>query len=177
MSATMMLAKLLDELDIGQPTAECLLMALQPRGKLVFRGDELRPVQGWAEDTDERVMTSHTEMCQGCEVTSVEEGHEVERVTVRSDVVKRTDQRKKMTIATVKAFNTKLTNAEDDIQQTSLHVCSTSGSLTRWESNSWQGNILATRRRRMPGTKLLPSAVYLRISTPYARTPRMRSGS
>ena len=29
------------------------------------------------------------------------------------------------TIATVRAFKTKLTNAEDDIQQTSLHVCST----------------------------------------------------
>ena len=33
-------------------------------------------------------MTSHTEMCEGCEVTSVEEGHDVERVTARSDVVK-----------------------------------------------------------------------------------------
>ena len=32
---------------------------------------------------------SHTEMCDGCEVTSVEGGgHGVERVTVRSDVVK-----------------------------------------------------------------------------------------
>ena len=29
---------------------------------------------------------------------------------------------------------------------------------SRWESNSWQGNILATRRRRKPVTKLLPSA-------------------
>ena len=35
-------------------------------------------------------MTSHTVMREGCEVTSVEEGHDVERVTVRSDVVKET---------------------------------------------------------------------------------------
>ena len=33
-----------------------------------------------AEDADERVMTSHTEMCEGCVVTSGEEGHDVERV-------------------------------------------------------------------------------------------------
>ena len=32
-------------------------------------------------------MTLRTEMCEGCEVTSVEEGHDVERVAVRSDVV------------------------------------------------------------------------------------------
>ena len=47
-------------------------------------------MQGGTEDTDERAMTSHTEMCEGCNVTSVEEGHDVERVTVRSDVVKET---------------------------------------------------------------------------------------
>ena len=52
--------------------------------------DELRPVQGGTEDTDERAMTSHTEMCEGCEVTFVEEGHDVERVPVRCDVVKET---------------------------------------------------------------------------------------
>ena len=39
------------------------------------------PCRCGAEDTDERVMTSHTEMCEGCEVTSVEEGHDVQRVT------------------------------------------------------------------------------------------------
>ena len=32
-------------------------------------------------------MTSHTEMCEGCEVTSVEEGHDAERVTARSDEI------------------------------------------------------------------------------------------
>ena len=53
-------------------------------------------MQGGTEDTDERVltlmvsMTSHTEMCEGCEVTSVEEAHVVERVTARCDVVKET---------------------------------------------------------------------------------------
>ena len=35
-----------------------------------------------AEDTDERVMTLHNKMCEqsaeGCKVTSVEEGHDVE---------------------------------------------------------------------------------------------------
>ena len=47
-------------------------------------------MQGGAEDTDERVMMSHTEMCEGCGVTSVEARHDVERVTVRSDVVNET---------------------------------------------------------------------------------------
>ena len=39
------------------------------------------------EGTDERVVTSHTKMREGCEVTSVEEGHDVERVTARSDEI------------------------------------------------------------------------------------------
>ena len=72
-----------------------LVDGVAPRRKLVTRRDELWAVQGGTEDTDERVMTSHTEMCEGCKVTSVEEGHDVERVTVRSDVVMQTDQRKK----------------------------------------------------------------------------------
>ena len=50
--------------------------------KLVTQGYELRPVQGRAEDTDERVKMPHTEMCEKSEVTSVEEGHDVERVIV-----------------------------------------------------------------------------------------------
>ena len=45
--------------------------------------DESRSVKDGAEDTNERVMTSHTEMCEqsaeGCEVASVEEGHDSER--------------------------------------------------------------------------------------------------
>ena len=90
MSVTVKLAQVLDELDIGQLLAECLLMVLSSRRKLVTSRDKLRPVQGGTEDTDERAMTSHTEMCEGCEVTSVEEAHVVERVTVRSDVVKET---------------------------------------------------------------------------------------
>ena len=65
-----------------------------PRRTLVTRRDELRPVQRGTEDTDERVVTSHTEMCEGCEVTSAELQPDVERVTVRSDVVNQTDQRK-----------------------------------------------------------------------------------
>jgi len=67
--------------DIDQPTAECQLMTPVER-RLVTKRDELRPVQGRAEDPDERVMTSHTETCEGCEVTSVKEGHDVERVIV-----------------------------------------------------------------------------------------------
>ena len=61
-SATMKLAKVLDEFDIGQSPAECLLMVLPSRRKLVTRRDELRPVQGGTEDTAERVMTSRTEL-------------------------------------------------------------------------------------------------------------------
>ena len=53
MSAAVKLAKEVDELDIGQPTAECQLMTLSER-RLVTRG-ELRPAQGGAEDTEERV--------------------------------------------------------------------------------------------------------------------------
>ena len=55
MSVTVKLAKEINELDINQPTEE---------------------------DTEERVMTSHTRMCEMSEVTSVEEGHDVERVIV-----------------------------------------------------------------------------------------------
>ena len=40
------------------------------------------PVQCRAEDTDERVKTPHTEMCEKSEFTSVEDGHDVERVIV-----------------------------------------------------------------------------------------------
>ena len=50
MSVMVKLAKYpLEPHDIDQPTA--------------FWRDELRPVQGSAEDTDERVKTLHTEMC------------------------------------------------------------------------------------------------------------------
>ena len=76
MSATVKLSKEIDEPDIGQPTAECQLMTPSER-RLVTRC-ELRPVQGGEEDTEERVMTSHTETCESCEVTSVEEGHDVD---------------------------------------------------------------------------------------------------
>ena len=90
MSATEKLAKVLDELDISQPPAECLLMVLSSRRELITSRGVLRPVQGGTEDTDERVMTSRTVMCECCEVTFVEEGHDVERVIVRSVVVKET---------------------------------------------------------------------------------------
>ena len=74
MSAVVKLAKdPLDPCDIAQPTAELQLMTLTKR-RLVTQRDELRPVQSRAEDTDECVMTSHTEG----EVTSVEEGHDAE---------------------------------------------------------------------------------------------------
>ena len=76
MSATVKLAKEIDEPDIGQPTAECQLMTLSER-RLVTRCD-LQPVQGGEKDTEERVMTLHTETCESCKVTSVEEGHDVD---------------------------------------------------------------------------------------------------
>ena len=46
MSATVKLAKEIDELDISQPTAECHLMAWPYKRRLVTRRDELPPVQG-----------------------------------------------------------------------------------------------------------------------------------
>ena len=56
MSALVKLAKEIDEpSDISQPRM------------LVTQRDELRPVQGRAEDTEERVMTSHTEKCEKSE--------------------------------------------------------------------------------------------------------------
>ena len=61
-------------------------------------------MQGWAEDTNERVMMPHTEMCEGCDVTSGEEGHDVARVTVQSDAVMQTDQRRKRPLVTVRAL-------------------------------------------------------------------------
>ena len=68
----------LEPYDIAQPTAECHLMAWPYKRELVTQRDELRPVQGGEEDTEELVTTSHTEMCEKSEVTSVEEGHDVE---------------------------------------------------------------------------------------------------
>ena len=78
MSAMVKLAKdPLEPHDIDQPTAECQLMTLCER-RLATQRDDLRPVQGGEEDTDQRVMTLHTEMCEKSEVTSVEEGHDVD---------------------------------------------------------------------------------------------------
>ena len=55
-SALVKLAKEIDEpYDISQP------------GKLITQREELRPVQGSAEDTEERVMTSHTKKCEKSE--------------------------------------------------------------------------------------------------------------
>ena len=107
MSATVKLAKEIDELDISQPTAECHLMAWPYKRRLVTRRDELPPVQGGTEDTDERVTTSHSEMCDGCEVTSVEEGHDVERVTARSEIVDILKQLKDETSADLTALEKK----------------------------------------------------------------------
>ena len=38
-------------------------------------------MQGGAEGTEERVLALHIEMCEKGEVTSLKEGHDVERVT------------------------------------------------------------------------------------------------
>ena len=76
MSAVVKFAKkICESCDVGQPTAECQLMRLSRR-KLVTQRCELRPA---AEDTEERVLALQTEMCEKSEVTSVEEGHNVER--------------------------------------------------------------------------------------------------
>ena len=64
MSAAMKLAKVLDELDIGQSPAECLLMVLPPRRKLVTRRDELRP-RRWSR--------RHREACLGVEDEAFQE--------------------------------------------------------------------------------------------------------
>ena len=108
MSVMVKLANEIDEpYDIDLPTAECQSRTPFPRkGGLHAetssgraRGarfdveneafqekdghmDESRSVKDRAEDTNERVVTSHGEMCEqsaeGCEVTSEEEGHDVE---------------------------------------------------------------------------------------------------
>ena len=54
-----------EPLDIDQPTPE-------------WR--DIRPLQGGGDNTNERVMMPHTEMCEDIKVTSVEEGCDVERV-------------------------------------------------------------------------------------------------
>ena len=62
MSAMVKLAKdPLEPHDIDQHTEECHLMVWPYKRNLVAQGCELRPVQGRAEDTDERVKTPHTE--------------------------------------------------------------------------------------------------------------------
>ena len=55
MSATMKPPNEFHELDVGQPIAACQVMVCPSRRKLVVRG-ELRPVQGGAEDTEERFL-------------------------------------------------------------------------------------------------------------------------
>ena len=46
-------------------------------------------MQGGAEGTDKRVLALHTEMCEKGEVSSVEEGHDVERATEMMRVKRR----------------------------------------------------------------------------------------
>ena len=53
-------AKEIDEPDISQPTAECLLMVWPSRRRLDSRRGELLPAQGGAEGTGERVLALHT---------------------------------------------------------------------------------------------------------------------
>ena len=53
-------------------------MVWPSRRRLVSSGGELLPAQGGAEDTEERVLALHTEMCESGEIPSVEEGHDVE---------------------------------------------------------------------------------------------------
>ena len=58
MSALVKLAKeTYESCDIGHPAAECQLMVLPSKRKLVTQRCELRPAQGGAEDTEERVLT------------------------------------------------------------------------------------------------------------------------
>jgi len=85
MSAMVKLAK--DPLEphyIDQHTEECHLMVRPFKRKLVTRRDEL-PLQRWSRRHQEHALTSHTEMCKKSEVTSLEEGHDVERVIVLKD--------------------------------------------------------------------------------------------
>ena len=57
-SALVKLAKeICESCDIGQPAAECQLMVLPSKRKLAIQSCELRPSQGGAEDTEERVLT------------------------------------------------------------------------------------------------------------------------
>ena len=67
MSGTVKLAKEIDELhDIGLPTAECPSRTPSEKRRVTQRCD-LRPAQGGAEDTEERVLVLHTEMCEKSE--------------------------------------------------------------------------------------------------------------
>ena len=85
MSAVVKLAKAICELyDIGQPTAECQFRGLPGESWLHVEASSC-PCR-----VEQKTVSSHTEMCKKGEVTSGEEGHDVERVIVRSDVVKDT---------------------------------------------------------------------------------------
>ena len=83
MSATVKLGREIEQSSsrrIGQPTAECPLVVWPSRRR--WLQSELILVQGGAEGTEERFLALHTEMREkGEEVTSVEEGHDVEHVT------------------------------------------------------------------------------------------------
>ena len=54
-------------------------MAWLSRRRLATWEDELLPVQGGAEGTEECVLALHTEVREKCEVTSCEEGHALRR--------------------------------------------------------------------------------------------------
>ena len=67
MSATVKLATETDEpYDIDLLTAECQSRTPHERRRVTQRCD-LRPTQGGAEDTKERVLVLHTEMCEKSE--------------------------------------------------------------------------------------------------------------
>ena len=68
MSDMVKLAKEIDEpYDINQPTEECHLMAWPYDSRRFTQRCDLRPAQGGEEDTEERVMMLHTEMCEKSE--------------------------------------------------------------------------------------------------------------
>ena len=67
MSAMLMLATVLDELDIGQHPAECQLMVLPSRRKLVTQRCKLRPAQGGSSPCPRRAeqKTPMSVSCRG----------------------------------------------------------------------------------------------------------------
>ena len=77
--------------DGAEGTEKCVFVSIVWPSRRLVTCREYFPVQGGAEGTDERVLVLHAVVaeCEMRQVTSVEDGHDVERVTEVTRAIRR----------------------------------------------------------------------------------------